>query len=293
MESQTVVSICCLTYNHELYIEEAINSFLNQKTSFKFEIIIFDDCSTDSTTQIVNKFKLQYPDLIKIILPQENTFSKGKTSFYDLIRASKGKYVACCEGDDYWISEDKLQAQVDFLENNTGISICFHPSYTLINNEIIDSQYGYYGNKPSIIPAKRVVKSSSGFIPMPSIMIRSNEFRNLFNTYPDFFEKNLWHSTIQIIGASYGGAGYLPEYFSVYRSMHPGSWSRKNEKNIHMRINNFKSFVHRNRKLKEILSSGLNSSFNYALTRRTLSFTLKENIGYKEKLKILWSAFLN
>lgn len=291
MELPIEVSICCLTYNHEKYIEEAVNSFLMQKTSFRFEIIIFDDCSTDSTTEIINRIKSKNPELIKIIRPQQNTFSQGKTSFYDLILASKGKYIACCEGDDYWVSENKLQDQFDFLENNPNIDVCFHPSYTLIGKDILDYKYGYNGNKPSIIPTKEVIKSSSGYIPMPSMMIRSSEFKKIFHSYPDFFSTNLWHSTIQIIGSIRGGAGYIPDYYSVYRSMHPGSWSKSNAENTQIRVKNFKSFVYRNRKLKNIVSNSVVNWFDYPLIRRTLSFTIKEKLDYKEKVRILKSAF--
>lgn len=286
------VSVCCLTYNHENYIEEAVNSFLMQKTNFRFEIIIFDDCSTDSTTKIINTIKSENPELITIIRPKKNTFSQGKTSFYDLVLASKGKYIACCEGDDYWISENKLQDQFNFLEKHNNISICFHPSYTSVDNQVTDLKYGYYGNQSTIISAKRVVRSSSGFIPMASIMIRTNKFQNLFKKHPDFFSKNLWHSTIQIIGSSDGGAGYIPSYYSVYRFMHPGSWSKNNANNAQLRINNFKSFVTRNRALKRLLPRNLAGAFNYALTRRTLSFILKEELSYKEKFKILKSELI-
>ncbi len=291
MHTSIEVSICCLTYNHESYIEEALTSFIKQKTSFKYEIIVFDDCSTDSTTKIVNKFKLKYPDLIKVIIPAQNTFSQGKTSFYDLILASEGKYVACCEGDDYWISDNKLQAQFEFLENHPNVDLCFHPSYTLIGKDILNCRYGYYGNKSSIISAKEVIKSSSGYIPMPSIMIRSDKFKSLFHSYPGFFSTNLWHSTIQIIGSIRGGAGYVPKYYSVYRSMHPGSWSKNNSENTQIRVKNFKLFVYRNRKLKKILSNSIINWFDYPLIRRTLSFTIKEQLDYKEKVRILNSAF--
>ncbi|WP_227680722.1 glycosyltransferase [Psychrobacter proteolyticus] len=279
--------MCCLTYNHELYIEEAISSFINQKTNFKFEVIIFDDCSTDSTTQIVNKFKLQYPDLIKVILPQENTFSKGKTVFFDLILEAKGKYIAFCEGDDYWISDKKLQEQVDYLERNRNVNICFHPSYTLINNQLKDLRYGFYGEKFETLDAKSVIKSSSGFMPMASIMARKDCFTDFFTSHPDFFSENLWHSTIQILGSYKGGAGYLPYYYSVYRSMHSGSWSEAYQKSTDHRVKNFESFLTRNRTQRKNLPPDLTLYFYYALTRKTLSFILKEKISIQEKYKLL------
>jgi len=118
------VSICCLTFNHERFIQKALDSFLMQKTNFGFEILIHDDASTDSTQDIIRNYQEKYPDIIKPIFQTENQWSKGITSLsatYNFPRA-KGIYIAMCEGDDYWTDSLKLQKQVDFLDKNSQYS---------------------------------------------------------------------------------------------------------------------------------------------------------------------------
>jgi glycosyltransferase involved in cell wall biosynthesis len=113
-----LVSIVCHTYNQENYIEDTIQGFLKQKTKFPFEVIIHDDASLDGTKKIVASYVEKYPKILKPIYQEENQFSKRNISASFTYPASKGKYIAHCEGDDYWIDEYKLQKQVDFLEQN-------------------------------------------------------------------------------------------------------------------------------------------------------------------------------
>lgn len=115
-----LVSISCLTFNHEKYIKQTIDSFLMQKTNFKFEILIHDDASTDNTATIIKEYEKKYPTLFRCIYQKENQYSqgiRGIMSRFNFPRA-KGKYIALCEGDDYWTDPLKLQKQIDFLENN-------------------------------------------------------------------------------------------------------------------------------------------------------------------------------
>ena len=112
-----LVSISCITYNHEPYIVQALNGFLMQKTTFPFEVLIHDDASTDGTTEIIKGYAQKYPEIIKPLYEEENQWIKGRrgSAEFNFPRA-RGKYIAFCEGDDYWIDENKLQMQVDFLE---------------------------------------------------------------------------------------------------------------------------------------------------------------------------------
>lgn len=121
-----LVSIQCCTYNQEKYIGDALDGFLMQKTSFPFEVIVHDDASTDNTADIIREYEKLFPNVIKPIYETENQYSKHDGSLSRIMRnASKGKYIATCEGDDYWIDENKLQMQVDGLENNKNCSISF------------------------------------------------------------------------------------------------------------------------------------------------------------------------
>jgi glycosyltransferase involved in cell wall biosynthesis len=137
-ENNLLVSVCMITYNHEKYISMAIESVLNQQTNFDVEIIISDDCSTDKTRDICISYRNQFPNKIKLINPEKN-LGVIKNSIQSL-SACNGKYIAICEGDDYWIDPFKLQKQVNFLEKNSDYSI-IHTNYSVVNesNEVIST----------------------------------------------------------------------------------------------------------------------------------------------------------
>jgi|LSQX01.2.fsa_nt_gb glycosyltransferase involved in cell wall biosynthesis len=139
MDKQLMLSVGMLTYNHEKYIAQAIDSILMQEVNFDYEIVIADDCSTDNTREIILDYQKRYPDIIKPLFQEKNLGSQKNANA--LRTACSGKYRATLEGDDYWISPSKLQKQVDFLENN--------PDYVAIGGDFIciDS----YG-RPCVFP---------------------------------------------------------------------------------------------------------------------------------------------
>lgn len=118
-DTKILVSIVCITYNHEAYIRQCLDGFMKQKTNFAFEVLIHDDASNDKTADIIREYEIKYPNIIRPIYQTENQYSKGisigKTFLYP---RAQGKYIAECEGDDYWTDPFKLQKQVDFLEAN-------------------------------------------------------------------------------------------------------------------------------------------------------------------------------
>ncbi|MDD5889723.1 MAG: glycosyltransferase [Ruminococcus sp.] len=126
MENENImVSILCTAYNHEKYIRQCLDGFVMQKTNFKFEVIVHDDASTDNTANIIREYEEKYPEIIKSICQKENQYSKrvSITKNFTLPKAS-GKYIAICEGDDFWTDKYKLQKQVDTLENNPNCKCC-------------------------------------------------------------------------------------------------------------------------------------------------------------------------
>lgn len=126
---ELMVTIRCLTYNHKPYIRQCLDGFVMQKTNFRFEAIVHDDASTDGTATIIKEYAEKYPNIIKPIFETENQFSKRDGSITKIMNSHMhGKYIATCEGDDYWIDPLKLQKQVDFLEEN--------PNYGLVCSEI-------------------------------------------------------------------------------------------------------------------------------------------------------------
>lgn len=125
-----LVSICVDTYNQEDYLRDCLDGIVMQKTDFAFEAIVIDDASSDSNPEIIMEYAEKYPDIIRPVLLKENYWSQGRSKFFEVfLPIAKGKYVAFCEGDDYWIYEGKLQQQVDFLESHPDYSMCFHNHY--------------------------------------------------------------------------------------------------------------------------------------------------------------------
>lgn len=142
---EIVVSIICDCYNHEKYIAQALDSFLMQDCDFKFEVLIHDDASTDNSAAIIKEYELKYPEIIKPIYQKENQYSKKVNIWKDYqFSRAKGKYIAICEGDDYWIDTLKLQKQVDFLENNPSFSLITSQAKVLENNILTDIIGGTY-----------------------------------------------------------------------------------------------------------------------------------------------------
>ena len=134
------LSVLCITYNHELFIEEAINSFLMQQCNFDFEIVIGEDKSTDRTAEICEKYEKLYPGKIKLVCNETNIGMMP--NFIKTFHRCEGTYIALCEGDDYWLDPFKLQKQVDFLEENPEYSFTCHNFYEIRNNggkELVES----------------------------------------------------------------------------------------------------------------------------------------------------------
>ncbi|MCD6250963.1 MAG: glycosyltransferase [Psychrobacter sp.] len=135
--SRPLVSIICHTYNHIDFLSDALNSFLMQETDFPFEIILHDDASTDGTTELVKKYSEAYPNIINPIIQMENKYSKGFKPISITMPLARGKYIAFCEGDDYWTDPKKIQIQAKFLEKNRHVSVCGHNSITVKSNKFI------------------------------------------------------------------------------------------------------------------------------------------------------------
>ena len=126
-----VISIFCTTYNHHNYIRQCLDSMVNQETEYPFEIIVRDDASTDGTSEIAREYAEKYPDIVIPLIQEENLFSQGRIleSYEQMFNMSRGKYVAICEGDDFWTDMGKLQLQVGFLEAHPDCSLCCTASY--------------------------------------------------------------------------------------------------------------------------------------------------------------------
>ena len=221
-----LVSICCLAYNHENYIRECLDGFMMQENDFTFEVLIHDDASTDKTADIIREYESKYPDIIKPIYQTENQYSKGVgvTKVYNFPRA-KGKYIAMCEGDDYWTDPLKLQKQIDFLEGNEDCSLCFHASKH-VDTRNLDN---FYIHRPKHIPnnnkfeMKNAILGGGGLITTNSMVFH----RDYISERPEWMDKApIGDLPLMLILASKGMIGYIDDVMSVYRQMSSStSWS--------------------------------------------------------------------
>lgn len=225
-----IVSICCATYNHEKYIEDTLKGFLMQKTNFPFEILIHDDASTDNTSEIIREYEAKYPNIIKPIYQKENQHSKGiKVSLtYNYSRA-KGKFIALCEGDDYWTDEYKLQKQVDIMEKNNEIKLCVHATGVFnISNNNMESNKIRLNIGDKIISAPEIIIGGGQFGHTSSFMFR----KEIINNPPNWFiEYPSGDTPLRLLAAHKGNVYYLDAEMSVYRKGVQGSWTNRMAQN--------------------------------------------------------------
>lgn len=221
---KTEVSVICNTYNHGPYIREALEGFVMQKTNFKFEVLVHDDASTDNTADIIREFEKKYSDIIKPIYQTENQYSKGIsiTTAYVIPRV-KGRYIAFCEGDDYWTDPLKLQKQYDEMEKNLGVDMCAHGAIRVRANNGKTEGVISRGNEKCIFNVAEIIAGGGGFVATNSLFYR----KELAENEPDFRKFCPYDYALQIQGALRGGILYLPDNMSAYREGVPGSWTKR------------------------------------------------------------------
>jgi glycosyltransferase involved in cell wall biosynthesis len=220
------VSVCIVTYNHGRFIAQALDSVLMQKVNFDYEIVVGEDDSSDGTREIVLRYRDAHPDTIRVFLhdhPKDVSRINGRKNFVHTIMNARGKYVALLEGDDFWISPEKLQKQVDFLEAHPECTICFHNIFVRHEGGEEPERLKYSNGFPSFFFTLREMLSHLLIPPTCSVMFRNR----LFHRFPDWFEGmpggGDW--PLHVLNAQHGKIGYLDEVLGCYR-IHPGGiWS--------------------------------------------------------------------
>lgn len=242
MIEDPVVSVNVPVYQHEPFLEQCLESILNQKTNFPFEIVIGEDESSDRSREICLSYKERYPEKINLILNKRadvvivDGIPTGRYNGYTIIKNSRGKYIALLEGDDYWESSDKLQKQVDFLEANPDFSGAYHDTYKFYENEEGQEVRELFRKKlPTMITVEDTLKKQTPFH-TSSFMFR----REYLLEFPEF----LWriHSADMAmfsILAKYGPLGYVPELYSNYRN-HFGGITKNKQFEINFHKNRIK-----------------------------------------------------
>ena len=214
------VSIICLAYNHEAYIRDALEGFVSQKTTFPYEVLVHDDASTDGTAGIIREYAERYPDIIRPVYQTENQYSKGVCIARDILFPMiRGRYVALCEGDDYWTDTLKLQKQVDALEAHPELDICTH--------RVLKTKCGKPdgfegpGCRSRVFPTWRAIWGGGGFVATCSILCR----REVYMLDTPMRRALFFDYTLQVQGSLRGGMMYLGDCMAVYRRGVPSSWT--------------------------------------------------------------------
>ena len=285
-----LVTVCLITYNQRLYVEHAINSILSQKVNFEWELIIADDFSTDGTQLIIQEYKKKYFDKIKI-LHREKNIGAAK-NWIELINTASAKYIAYLEGDDYWLDDNKLQKQVDFLEERNDCSMCFTNNVNidsndnLIKDRVVPNEFAKDLNHEDILANNYFIGSGSALYRRIAIP----------NPLPLIFEKivNGDYYIYAIITKS-GLAGYLDINSLAYRLHNNGIWTKNSEANkqwamyntFKIAFSNFNETSERaalKKNLKKILQNmswiylELNNKSRIFFILKSLIFSMRYNI---------------
>lgn len=234
MEQNILLSIQCLVYNHESYLRQCLDGFIMQKTNFNYEVVVHDDASTDNSASIIREYARRYPKLIKPIYESENLYSRvGNKISFIINEKCSGKYIALCEGDDYWTDPLKLQKQVDFLEANLGYSMCFH-------NAI---EHYEFGEKPDRIFSNVRNDDYTGLdiykrwiVPTASVVLRRSVFLSSIYKQAISNEKFIYGDILLFLScANVGMLRGMSDVMSVYRR-HQDSFTFKDRYNISLKL---------------------------------------------------------
>lgn len=216
-----ILTVFCITYNHQAYIRRALDSFLMQRTNFPFQIFISDDASSDDTPAILKQYATQFPDKIKIFLHDKNQGCGG--NFVELAKRMNTPYVALCEGDDFWTDPLKLQKQVDFLEKHPDYTLCFHPARVeWEENKYPSSVLGI--NKHAGKYTLNQLLLNDNFIPTAATVYRWCLQKPGSPAIPPDILPLDWY--VHLLHAQQGKVGFLQDVMSVYYRQSSGLWNK-------------------------------------------------------------------
>ena len=221
------VSVVCTAFNHGAYIRDALEGFVSQRADFAFEVLISDDASADDTAAVIRDYAARYPEIIRPFYLEKNLYSQG-ISLYDavLYPAARGRYIALCEGDDYWSDPAKLQRQADFLDAHPDYSACVHNTLLHYTDGSRPDAPLFQDRAEQDIPFETVVRGMAGAFHTSSIMAR----REFLLNPPDFravaFRHGFTDYPVGIWLTMQGKVRYLDRCMSVYRvGSNPSAWS--------------------------------------------------------------------
>ena len=224
-----LLSVCMITYNHEKFIKKAIEGVLRQKTNFKIELVISNDNSTDQTHQEIISATRDIPSHIKLAYYNQEENLGMVPNFTFSLESCKGKYIALCEGDDYWTDPLKLQKQIDFLEKNKDFVVCCHNATVIDENENIIKQKKQPRLNVDRIYSSQELKQGAWLLTLSIVFRNNSEIIKIFSNSESLFNSDML--LFSILG-KYGKGYYMEDIQpAMYREHSGGVWSpRKNDK---------------------------------------------------------------
>jgi glycosyltransferase involved in cell wall biosynthesis len=245
------VTVVLLTYNHEKYIAQALESVLTQQTEFVYEVVVLDDCSTDRTRDVLYDFKNRYPDIVQLVLAERN--QNDNRGWGREILDARSPYVALLDGDDYWTSPYKLQKQADFLDQHLELSMCFHGVTVFYEDR--DKTPWISGSPKDTLTLADLIEGN--FVQTCSIMLRGG----LITSFPEWwYVGGIGDWELLLFFAQHGDVGYIDEVMGAYRKHVGGIYTASNDTDrigrqirMYENINRYFDFKH-NTTIKNIMS---------------------------------------
>lgn len=228
--AEPLVSVYCMTYNHETTIAQTIEGIVSQQTDFPFELIIHDDASTDGTAAIVREYAERYPHIIRPVIQAENQYRRCNLIRQFIHPISKGKWIALCEGDDFWTDPQKLQIQVDYMRAHPDCTLCFHAVEQLSPGG--EGMTYRPCKKSGPVPGELIIKRGGMFCPTVSQMIR----RDVMDCWPTFREAaaQVYDYPLQVLAVAMGTVHYIDRMMGTYRFGSAGSWTEQHADTVNI-----------------------------------------------------------
>jgi glycosyltransferase involved in cell wall biosynthesis len=268
-----IASVAMITYGHSKFLKQAIESVLMQQTTFDFELVISNDCSPDNTDEIIYDIINSNPNGYKIKYFSHKKNLGMMPNFIFLLEQCSGKYIALCEGDDYWTDPLKLQKQVLFLEDNKDFSICFHNVNTL--NGTLFCEENTRKNIASVTTIYDL--ATYNYINTPSVVYRNG----LIPKFPAYFSKTpIGDYFLHMLNAQYGKIKYIDEVMAVYRLHDTSYWSSKDK------LDKLKIWIDFIQKIKENFDTDIQMILDQQILKRSKMFQAKKTFLGKTLLKI-------
>ena len=290
-----LVSVIMITYGHEKYIEEAIKGVFLQKTNFPLELIISNDKSPDSTDEIIKNIIKYAPEDISVKYIQHPENIGMLPNLISTLKMAAGKYIAVCEGDDYWIDEKKLQKQTDFLEKNEDFTLTFHNVF-IRNGETLSTDLDYEKRLSSKDVYTIDDLSKGNFIHTPSVV-----FRNMEIEFPEwYFSSFLGDYPLWSWLSKKGKIKYFPEKMAVYRE-NVDVWSGKSQEEREFKtmlvlrnlIPDFKMFPNTQRNMIRTKNTYIKNFLKHKIFAEVMTSPYFPELKFKDKFKLMVRTYFN